>query len=44
MTSALLDLRNAVRPYLENLTAGDNAIVAVSGGADYLSLDHSLIK
>jgi tRNA(Ile)-lysidine synthase len=44
MTSALLDLRNAVRPYLENLTAGDNAIVAVSGGADSLSLAYSLIK
>jgi tRNA(Ile)-lysidine synthase len=44
MTSALLDLRNAVRPYLENLTAGDSAIVAVSGGADSLALAYALIK
>jgi tRNA(Ile)-lysidine synthase len=44
MTSALLDLRNAVRPFLENLTAGDSAIVAVSGGADSLALAHALIK
>jgi tRNA(Ile)-lysidine synthase len=44
MTSALLDLRNAVRPFLENLTAGDSAIVAVSGGADSLALAQALIK
>jgi tRNA(Ile)-lysidine synthase len=44
MTSALLDLRNAVRPFLENLTAGDSAIVAVSGGADSLALAYALIK
>ena len=44
MTSALLDLRNAVRPFLENLTAGDSAIVAVSGGADSLALAYVLIK
>ena len=44
MTSALLDLRNAVRPFLENLTAGDSAIVAVSGGADSLALAQVLIK
>jgi len=43
MTSALLDLRNAVRPFLENLTAGDSAIVAVSGGADSLALAQALI-
>ena len=44
MTSALLDLRNAVRPFLENLTAGDSAIVAVSGGTDSLALAYALIK
>ena len=44
MTSALLELRNAVRPFLENLTAGDSAIVAVSGGADSLALAYALIK
>ncbi len=44
MTSALLDLRNAVRPFLENLTAGDSAIVAVSGGADSLALACALFK
>jgi len=44
MTSALLDLRNAVLPFLENLTAGDSAIVAVSGGADSLALAQALIK
>ena len=44
MTSALLDLRNAVRPFLENLTAGDSAIVAVSGGADSLALAYALVK
>jgi tRNA(Ile)-lysidine synthase len=44
MTSALLELRSAVRPFLENLTAGDSAIVAVSGGADSLALAYALIK
>ena len=44
MSSALLELRNAVRPFLENLTAGDCALVAVSGGADSLALAYSLIK
>ena len=44
MTSALVDLRNAVRPFLENLTAGDCALVAVSGGADSLALAYALIK
>jgi tRNA(Ile)-lysidine synthase len=44
MTSALLDLRNAVRPFLENLTAGDTAVVAVSGGADSLALAYALAK
>ena len=44
MTSALVDLRNAVRPFLENLTAGDSALVAVSGGADSLALAYALVK
>ena len=44
MASELLELRNAVRPYLENLTAGDCALVAVSGGADSLALAFALIK
>ena len=44
MSSALLELRNAVRPFLENLTAGDCALVAVSGGADSLALAQALIK
>jgi tRNA(Ile)-lysidine synthase len=44
MTSVLLDLRSAVRPFLENLTAGDSAIVAVSGGADSLALAYALVK
>lgn len=44
MATALLELRNAVRPFLENLTAGDCALVAVSGGADSLALAYALIK
>ena len=44
MASELLELLNAVRPYLENLTAGDCALVAVSGGADSLALAFALIK
>lgn len=44
MSSALLELRNAVRPFLENLTAGDCALVAVSGGADSLALACALMK
>jgi tRNA(Ile)-lysidine synthase len=44
MSTALLELRNAVRPFLENLTAGDCALVAVSGGADSLALAYALIK
>ena len=44
MASALLELRNAVRPFLENLTAGDCALVAVSGGTDSLALALALSK
>jgi tRNA(Ile)-lysidine synthase len=38
MTRAFLELRSAVRPHLEKLTAGDSVLVAVSGGADSLAL------
>jgi tRNA(Ile)-lysidine synthase len=44
MSTALLELRNTVRPFLENLSAGDCAMVAVSGGADSLALAYALIK
>lgn len=38
MSRALVELRSAVRPHLEKLGAGDNVIIAVSGGADSLAL------
>ena len=38
MTQAVVALRNAVKPLLERLEAGDNVLVAVSGGADSLAL------
>jgi len=38
MTQAVVALRNAVKPLLEKLEAGDNVLVAVSGGADSLAL------
>jgi tRNA(Ile)-lysidine synthase len=38
MTRAFLELRSAVRPHLEQASAGDNILVAVSGGADSLAL------
>jgi tRNA(Ile)-lysidine synthase len=38
MTRAFLELRSAVRPHLEKLSAGDSVLVAVSGGADSLAL------
>lgn len=43
MSRALLDLRSAVRPYLEKIEAGDNVLVAVSGGADSLALAAALL-
>ncbi|MEY4735430.1 MAG: hypothetical protein RL428_765 [Actinomycetota bacterium] len=43
MVEATVALRNAVRPYLEKLEAGDKFLVAVSGGADSLSLAKALI-
>ena len=44
MSSATIDIRNAVRTYLEGCEAGDNVIVAVSGGADSLALAFALQK
>lgn len=43
MTRALVDIRSAVRPYLEKLSAGDSLLVAVSGGADSLALASAVI-
>jgi tRNA(Ile)-lysidine synthase len=43
MTRALVDIRSAVRPYLEKLSAGDSLLVAVSGGADSLALAAAVI-
>ncbi len=43
MTQAIVELRSAVRPHLEKLSAGDRILVAVSGGADSLALAGSLL-
>jgi tRNA(Ile)-lysidine synthase len=43
MVGASVAIRNAVRPYLEELEAGDTFLVAVSGGADSLALAAALI-
>jgi tRNA(Ile)-lysidine synthase len=43
MTRALVDIRSAVRPYLEKLSAGDSLLVAISGGADSLALASAVI-
>jgi tRNA(Ile)-lysidine synthase len=42
MTMAVPAVRNAVRTWLEKFEAGDNILVAVSGGADSLALAHAL--
>ena len=42
MVDASVVIRNAVRPYLEKLEAGDSFLVAVSGGADSLALAAAL--
>ena len=42
MASASVAIRSAVKPYLEKLEAGDTFLVAVSGGADSLSLAQAL--
>ena len=44
MTSASSAIRSAVRPYLAKLEAGDQVIVAVSGGADSLALAAAIAK
>lgn len=44
MTQALVALRNAVKPFLAQLEAGDVVLVAVSGGADSLSLAYAVLK
>ena len=43
MVDASVALRNAVRPFLESLEAGDSFLVAVSGGAYSLALAAALI-
>jgi tRNA(Ile)-lysidine synthase len=43
MVDASVAIRNAVRPHLESMEAGDSFLVAVSGGADSLALAASLL-
>ena len=43
MVHAAVAIRNAVRPFIEELEAGDTFLVAVSGGADSLALAHALV-
>ena len=43
MIEAIVSIRNAVKPHLNNLEPGDTFIVAVSGGADSLALAYALI-
>jgi tRNA(Ile)-lysidine synthase len=43
MVDATVALRNAVKPFLNSLAAGDTFIVAVSGGADSLALAKALV-
>ncbi|MSV61879.1 MAG: tRNA(Ile)-lysidine synthetase, partial [Actinobacteria bacterium] len=38
MTDSIVAIRNAVKPHLARLEAGDTVLVAVSGGADSLAL------
>jgi tRNA(Ile)-lysidine synthase len=42
MVEAIVSIRNAVRPFLQKLEAGDSFLVAVSGGADSLALAYAL--
>ena len=44
MTDAIVAIRNAVKPFLAQLEAGDNVLVAVSGGADSLALAAAVLK
>ena len=44
MTDAIVAIRNAVKPHLARLEAGDIVLVAVSGGADSLALAAAILK
>jgi tRNA(Ile)-lysidine synthase len=44
MTDAIVAIRNAVKPFLARLEAGDKVLVAVSGGADSLALASAVLK
>ncbi len=43
MTDAIVAIRNAVKPHLARLEAGDIVLVAVSGGADSLALASAVL-
>ena len=43
MTDAIVAIRNAVKPHLARLEAGDTVLVAVSGGADSLALASAIL-
>ncbi len=43
MVSPSVAIRNAVKPFLQKLEAGDNFLVAVSGGADSIALSWALM-
>ncbi|MCX6436086.1 MAG: tRNA lysidine(34) synthetase TilS [Actinobacteria bacterium] len=43
MTDAIVAIRNAVKPHLARLEAGDVVMVAVSGGADSLALASAVL-
>ena len=44
MTDSIVAIRNAVKPYLSQLEAGDKVLVAVSGGADSLALAAAILR
>ena len=44
MTDAIVAIRNAVKPHMATLEAGDVVIVAVSGGADSFALAYAILK
>ena len=44
MTDAIVAIRNAVKPHLSQLEAGDRVLVAVSGGADSLALAAAILR
>ena len=44
MTETIVAIRNAVKPHLAAIEAGDKVMVAVSGGADSLALAYALLK